>query len=444
MKKSSQSSKRRYRPSIWAAMILASIATKGQSQIVTDGSVGPAQTIAGPNHLIGSDLGTIKGNNLFHSFDQFNVNTGESATFTGPNNIGNVLSRVTGGSGSNINGLLKSEIQGANFYLINPNGVILGDGAQIDVSGAFNVSTANSLKLSDGSMLSTSLGDTSVLTSAEPAAFQFLNANPAEVEVDGVSLNTNGQTFSVVGGRITITGTGDTNNGMGIISRGGRVNLVSVGSTGEVLADPNVDDPTATASPITAGQDIEMTNGGVVNVSDPVGGRVFIRGGNLTVTDSYIRARTNGGTEGETGEGIGIYLDGNLTVENGRISTSSQGAATGGPIEIVAGEVELFNSGTIENTARAEGDAGTIRITAAEVSLSGDAAPLPDGGGDPGGGDPGPGGGDPGPGGPGPGGPGPGGPGPGGPMPAPVEEDTLVDSSSVIAPPPGEDPALAV
>ncbi|MES2223230.1 MAG: filamentous hemagglutinin N-terminal domain-containing protein, partial [Acidobacteriota bacterium] len=45
-----------------------------------------------------------KGNNLFHSFAQFDLKAGEVATFSGPANIQNILSRVTGGAPSSIDG----------------------------------------------------------------------------------------------------------------------------------------------------------------------------------------------------------------------------------------------------------------------------------------------------------------------------------------------------
>ncbi|MBI4002347.1 MAG: filamentous hemagglutinin N-terminal domain-containing protein, partial [Nitrospira defluvii] len=85
-------------------------------QIVRDGSLGQtAGPLAGPNFTIGAQnaAGQIRGNNLFHSFSDFNVNTGQTATFTGPSNIVNIINRVTGSNLSNINGSLTSSITGA-------------------------------------------------------------------------------------------------------------------------------------------------------------------------------------------------------------------------------------------------------------------------------------------------------------------------------------------
>ena len=65
--------------------------------------LGTTQTLTGPDYDITETLGTKSGNNLFHSFETFNINTGESATFSGNAAIDTIISRVTGGEVSNIN-----------------------------------------------------------------------------------------------------------------------------------------------------------------------------------------------------------------------------------------------------------------------------------------------------------------------------------------------------
>ena len=94
----------------------------------------------------------MRGNNLFHSFGQFNVQTGESATFTGSSTVENVIGRVTGGQQSLIDGQLRSEMPQANLYLLNPSGVLFGPNATLDVPGSFHVSTADYLKLGDNGL----------------------------------------------------------------------------------------------------------------------------------------------------------------------------------------------------------------------------------------------------------------------------------------------------
>src|SRR5947207_2086962 len=84
-------------------------------QVTLDGSFGTSGALAGPNYAIPASVGKTVGNNLFHSFGQFSLSQGDVATFSGPSNIQNILTRVTGGSVSSIDGTIQSTIPGANF-----------------------------------------------------------------------------------------------------------------------------------------------------------------------------------------------------------------------------------------------------------------------------------------------------------------------------------------
>ena len=162
---------------------LFSILGTARAQVVLDGSFGTSGALTGPNYNITAAVGLTRGNNLFHSFSQFDLKAGDVATFNGPANIQNILSRVTGNSASSIDGTIRSDIPGANFYFINPSGVIFGPHASVDVSGAFAVSTANYLKLADGAKFVAALGaDDSMLSSAPVVAFGFLDAASGSID----------------------------------------------------------------------------------------------------------------------------------------------------------------------------------------------------------------------------------------------------------------------
>jgi filamentous hemagglutinin family protein len=105
--------------------------------ITVDGRFSPAQTSVGPNYSVTANLGKQVGGNLFHSFGQFGLATGESAAFSGPATVNNIIARVTGGSPSAIDGKIQSNIAGANLYLINPSGIVFGPKATVNVSVAF-------------------------------------------------------------------------------------------------------------------------------------------------------------------------------------------------------------------------------------------------------------------------------------------------------------------
>src|SRR3712207_2823227 len=155
-------------------LLFGALLAVSHAQITLDGSLGPPGSLMGPHYTIPAEVGQIRGSNLFHSFGQFNVPTGGSATFTGPATITNILSRVTGGQPSSIDGTLRSEILGANLYVLNPSGVLFGPNARLDVSGSLHVSTADYLRLADGARFSARLSETSVLSVAPPVAFGFL------------------------------------------------------------------------------------------------------------------------------------------------------------------------------------------------------------------------------------------------------------------------------
>src|SRR5712691_4434449 len=182
-------------------LLLATLPILSHAQITLDGSLGPRGALTGPNYAIPASVGQIRGPNLFHSFGQFSLSRGESATFTGPNTITNILGRVTGGSPSSIDGTIRSQIPGANLYLLNPSGVMFGPNARLEVSGSFHVSTADYLRLADGGAFFANPAVPSVLTVAPPAAFGFLSPAPAKLTVQGSTLEAPaGTALSLVGG----------------------------------------------------------------------------------------------------------------------------------------------------------------------------------------------------------------------------------------------------
>ena len=181
----------------------------GHAQVVTDGSLGQATALAGPDFQVTETLGKSVGGNLFHSFSEFNLQDGESVVFTGPENIQNILGRVTGGKTSRIDGLVQSKIKGANLYLLNPKGFLFGKNAEVDVGGAFSIHATEKLKLEEGGVFDAVDPDRSVFVSAPPEAFGFLDGNPGgEIKLDSAKLTIEGENRSLrmVGGKIDVTG----------------------------------------------------------------------------------------------------------------------------------------------------------------------------------------------------------------------------------------------
>lgn len=159
--------------------------------IKLDGTLGSSGKLdlPGPSYEIKAEFGKQAGANLFHSFEQFNLHAGENATFSGPDSVRNIISRVTGGNASWIDGRLVSTIPGADFYLLNPSGLMFGTNASLDLSGSFHISTADYLKTGDNERFYALPPSDEILSAASPESFGFLNEHPAKISVEGSYLN---------------------------------------------------------------------------------------------------------------------------------------------------------------------------------------------------------------------------------------------------------------
>lgn len=153
-----------------------------QSQIVPDSSLGSERSVVTPNVLIRDlpseriDSGAIRGANLFHSFQEFNVEEGRGVYFTNPQGIENILSRVTGVNRSEILGRL-GVLGNANLFLINPNGIVFGQNASLDIEGSFFATTAEAIALGEQGYFSATQPQQSSLLSVSPGALFFNQAS---------------------------------------------------------------------------------------------------------------------------------------------------------------------------------------------------------------------------------------------------------------------------
>ena len=122
---------------IGAVAALASVISIGDrviAQVVPDNIVGTTVNLNGTAFEINNRIRSV--NNLFHSFSQFSVPTNGSAIFNNMTDVQNIFSRVTGSQLSNIDGILKTQ-GGANLFLMNPNGIVFGPNARLELGGSF-------------------------------------------------------------------------------------------------------------------------------------------------------------------------------------------------------------------------------------------------------------------------------------------------------------------
>ncbi len=383
---------------IWPVAVLAGA--------ITDGSVGPVQSLSG-HFVVPQTLGTVKGGNLFQSFASFGIASGESATFTTTStSIRNVISRVTGGQPSPIYGPLT--LQAAvgsrpDFFFINPAGVLFGAGAQIDVPGGFHVSTAQQLKFADGFVWDTGSPTVSGLTVAAPEAFGFLGRDAAvrftNLDAGGVAgaspwMNlTAGSSLTVAAGTIEFEGTWLSLPSMTIqlaATGAGAVDVPLALSVGE-LAKPlggairlsnsalSMEAPGVVAlrgNSIDLWQSwIGLTNYGLPADGGP--GAIYLRAaGDLSIRQSSISSETYCDVPGAL---ISVTA-GTLSLDGvgGLVSSTQMGKGTAGAIHVdVRGAMRLANRAVIDSTSYlADGDAGPVRVSAGSLAIDGDGSAI--------------------------------------------------------------------
>ena len=342
-----------------------------QAEVITDGSMGAATNLGGPNFQIDANLGTQAGENLFHSFTQFPTATGEPATFNGPASINNIISRVTGGSASQIDGTLASTISGADLYLINPQGVLFGKDAQIDVPGSLYVSTAEQIGFVDGAVFSTNPNSADMLTVAAPSSFGFLTPSPATIQIHAENLAAaSGERLNFIGGDIDISI--EAAGQPGINANSGGINLVSSGGGNQVNligGRPDLGSQT--------GGDISLSGHAQVKVntfSDRDAGNLFIQADTLSLSGQAV---VESSALGSTGDAGNIVIQTKTLTLSGEahLNTSTANASDAGLIDITTDQLHLTDNTFLGSNSLTEsiGDTGSLHIRAKEMALSGNA-----------------------------------------------------------------------
>lgn len=337
----------------------------------------------------GTRPGGATGTNLFHNFGDFNVPTKNIANFLNAGSVDlagnplaaglpttNILGTVTGVNPSIIFGTIQTNGTGgfgnANLFLMNPNGIIFGPTASLNVGGMATFTTADYVRLTDTGIFYADPAATSVLTSTPVAAFGFLGSNPTAISIQGSTLAVQpGQSISLVGGNQGFTytnpDTGSTAVPNGVTVTGGhisarehllapgiQVNMISVASPGEVKAETFEYAPNVNGESFGELGTIEVSKKSNIDVSGNGGGTVLIRGGQFVLNNSTISANTTdpgpvtNGAE-STGRGIDIVVSQNAKIQNSAtIETNVIGNATPGVqyggVTVKADSVEIADS----------------------------------------------------------------------------------------------------
>ena len=313
--------------------------------------------------------GTARGTNIFHSFSEFNIDTGRGAYFANPAGIINIISRVTGNNISQILGTLGVGIPGArgtaNLFLINPNGIIFGQGARLNIGGSFVATTANALQFPDGNIFSASTPNNPAPTlTVNPSAFlynQIANQQSRRIEVKnganlGVGFAGTPANLLLVGGDVLIDGSTLQGASGSQIQIGG---FTGTGSVGLIVDDTQI----GLDTPFTGVTGANVTiNNSIINLGtrDKNAGNIFITGGTISLTG---RTALSTSTFGSGNAGLVFLQADNVSVDNSSLFSTAESGSSGnsGGILIDAGTVSLNNS-RLDTTNKGSGIAGDMIV----------------------------------------------------------------------------------
>jgi filamentous hemagglutinin family protein len=346
------------------AILFSLIDVTTKAQIAPDGTI-PTDVTTPDRANFTIEGGDRVGANLFHSFSQFSVPNGGSANFNNASDINNIINRVTGGSISSIDGLIKANGT-ANLFLINPAGIVFGAGAKLDIGGSFLASSADSLLFSDGNIFSAiDPQNKPLLTINAPIGLQ-IRENPVAIQLQKANLAVkSGQNLTLVGGNLNF-------DGSKLTAPGGQIRLGGLASTGrvEIAENGNLSFPSGIRL-----ADVFLTNGASVDVRADGKGAIAINARNLTLDkESFLAAGIGSGvgnTEAQAGD-ININVTELTSIDNGFIDNGVNENATGnaGQVNLTTGELSLTNRSRIGNSTKGQGNAGNISInTSGKVSL---------------------------------------------------------------------------
>ncbi len=366
--------------------LLTAVGESVNAQIVPDNTLGAESSVVTPIPNIQGipsdqiDGGATRGANLFHSFSQFNIGAGRGAYFTNPAGILNILTRVTGANRSEILGRLG--VNGpANLFLINPNGIVFGQYASLDVQGSFLATTADAVKLGDAGLFSASQPTTSNLLTISPSALWF-NAVAAQPIVNrsqapssfgqpnaddaspGLQVQP-GRTLALVGGDVLL----ERGN---LTAAKGRIELGSVARVGQVSLSQSGNGFVLGYDSINDFGNISLSNGAFVDASGEGGGDIQIRGARLEMTQSSnVWADTLGTENG--GEVLVRTIEVILSESSYlQADVSGTGSGTGGNLTIDTRRLLLRDGAAISANTNSEGNAGNVSVTATErIEISG-------------------------------------------------------------------------
>ena len=309
-----------------------------QAQVIPDATLQPENStvsIDGTSYQITG--GATRGSNLFHSFEQFSVPAGSTAAFVNADNIANILSRVTGGTLSDLQGTIQAG-GSANLFLINPAGIVFGPNARLEIGGSFLASTGEGLRFDNGFVYGTTNPEgPPLLTISAPIGLNMGNA-PGNIAVAGADLSVaDGQTLALIGGNVSLTGAQ-------ITAPGGRIEVGSAQTGQELSLTPDGPGVDVGFDGVNDFGDIQLSNQSVLNASGRGGGAIALHSSTVTLAgQSALISDTLGDQDGSD---ITVVGDRVRLLDSSFIGAATLGSGAASLIAVTAAEdIEIVGTG---------------------------------------------------------------------------------------------------
>ncbi|QIR35896.1 filamentous hemagglutinin N-terminal domain-containing protein [Tolypothrix sp. PCC 7910] len=371
-----------------SALILTS--TSVRAQITPDNTLGAESSLVRPNILINGANGDLieggarRGSNLFHSFSQFNINDGQRVYFANPNGVDNILTRVTGGQASNIFGSLGTQ-GSTNLFLINPNGIVFGANARLDVGGSFVATTANAVRFGAIGNFSATNPEAPPLLTIKPDALLFNQITRGAIANNSVAPSgldpsssfiaqglrvPDGNSLLLVGGDIQM-------NGGNLYAFGGRVELGGLAGVGSVGLNVDGQNLSLSFPEGVERSDVFLSNAALVNVTAGEGGSIAVNARNLEITgQSSLNAGIAIGMGADSSQAGNIDINATSAINLNNSSAilnyvEEQAKGQGGNINLRTSNLLLQGGSGVAVLTLGEGKAGSLTVDAEDIQLIG-------------------------------------------------------------------------
>jgi filamentous hemagglutinin family protein len=364
-----------------------------QAQVIPDGSVNTIVT-SGPNFTITG--GGRSGNNLFHSFSQFSLPTGDSAIFDNALDVQNIFSRVTGGTASNIDGVIQANGT-ANLFLLNPSGLLFGPNAKLNIGGSFLGTTASSIKFADGAEFSAT-NSAPLLTMSVPIGLQ-MGQTPANIQVQGTGhtqiyergrvvpfdrrnssgglMVPSGKTLALLGGSVVLDS--------GVLTAGdGQIELGAVGGNNFASLSSTPWGWQLGYDGITSFGNIQLNERSLIDASGFSGGSIQLQGRQIDILNASVLLLQNFGStaagkiEVNATEILRLQENSAAGRAVSEVSTETFGNGHGGDIIINTAQVKMSDGSQVAARTFGSAAGGAVQVRATDrLEISGSAPGNP-------------------------------------------------------------------